>query len=271
MTDGAPENEETSSDHSVLIAGQDLSLHRNDKVILSNVDIEVRKGEIVTLIGPNGCGKTSLVRVLLGLTKADQGHIDRRDELRIGYVPQRLSIDPILPIPVWQFIQLGGGRERGDIFQALEKVGASHLLNSLMHTLSGGELQRVVLARAVVRKPHLLVLDEPAQGVDVSGQLDLYDLLTQLRDELPCSILLVSHDLHFVMAATDRVICLNQHVCCAGKPEMVRQDPEFLRLFGHRTAAELAVYHHHHDHRHDIGGDVLKSGSDADAEGRSDV
>lgn len=252
-----------------LVSLARVDLEFDGKTILDKVSLSVKPAEIVTLIGPNGSGKTSLIRVLLGLVKPTGGDVHRRPGLTIGYVPQRLPVDPILPLSVSRFVALSGARGRDRIEQALARVGASHLIDAQVHHLSGGELQRVTMARAIVRRPDLLVLDEPAQGVDVVGQLDLYDILGHLRAEIGCSIFLVSHDLHLVMAATDQVICLNKHVCCAGKPEAVQRDPEFTRLFGPRAARELAVYTHEHDHNHGLGGEVKPEGHVG--EGQSDV
>jgi zinc transport system ATP-binding protein len=241
----------------VLLELDHVDLAFDGQKILDHVSLSVGTREIVTLIGPNGSGKTSLLRVLLGLVDADRGRVTRREGLTIGYVPQRLEVGASLPLSVARFLSLSGTKDIDKITEALKMVGADHLQNALMHHLSGGEFQRVALARAIVSRPDLLVLDEPVQGVDATGQLDFYDLLSHLRDVIGCSIFLVSHDLHFVMASTDQVICLNKHVCCAGKPEVVRRDPEFLRLFGPRAARELAVYHHDHDHAHGIDGTIV--------------
>lgn len=250
------------ADHdSRLVAAHEVDLIRGSKMILSGANATVRRGEIVTLIGPNGAGKTTLVRVILGLEKPDRGSIFRCPGLRVGYMPQRLVIDPALPMTVRRFVTLAvshrGTFKRTDPLRTLDEVGAKRLVDSSIHDISGGELQRVMLARALVRDPDLLVLDEPAQGVDVTGQADLYRLIGRIRDERGCGVLLVSHDLHLVMAATDHVICLNHHVCCAGRPEAVARDPNYRALFGEQVARAFAVYHHDHDHRHDADGAVL--------------
>jgi zinc transport system ATP-binding protein len=228
--------------------------------LLSGVDVEVFPGEILSLVGPNGAGKTTLVRVLLGVLQPSRGGIRRHPGLAVGYVPQRLHVDPTLPLSVGRFLSIGRRRRDGARpADALAEVGAAHLERALVAELSGGEFQRVTLARALLRDPDLLILDEPAQGVDFNGQLELYTLIERLRDERGCGVLLVSHDLHVVMAATDRVICLNRHVCCAGRPEAVSRHPEYLNLFGHRAAAGLAIYTHEHDHAHDLTGAVVEA------------
>jgi zinc transport system ATP-binding protein len=227
--------------------------------LLSGVDLEVFPGEILSLVGPNGAGKTTLVRVLLGVIEPSRGGVRRHPGLAVGYVPQRLHVDPTLPLSVGRFLSVGRRRRDGARpADALAEVGAAHLERALIAELSGGEFQRVTLARALLRDPDLLILDEPAQGVDFNGQLELYALIERLRDERGCGVLLVSHDLHVVMAATDRVICLNRHVCCAGQPEAVSHHPEYLNLFGHRAAAGLAIYTHEHDHAHDLTGAVVE-------------
>jgi zinc transport system ATP-binding protein len=245
-----------------LIEAQRVGLRIGRHELLSNIDLGLQSGEILSLIGPNGAGKTTLLRVLLGVLEPTSGRVVRRPGLTLGYVPQRLQLDPALPLSVARFLALGRGRRPGD---ALAEVGAGHLEQALMAELSGGEFQRVTLARALAREPDLLLLDEPAQGVDFAGQLELYALIEQVRDRHGCGVLLVSHDLHVVMAATDRVVCLNRHVCCAGRPEAVSRHPEYLALFGARAAAGLAVYSHAHDHHHDLGGAVLADGEPADA------
>jgi zinc transport system ATP-binding protein len=241
---------------SVLIAAHGVTVRIGRGELLCAVDLEVRAGEVVSLIGPNGAGKTTLIRVLLGLLPPSAGRTWRQPGLVIGYVPQRIHIDPILPLTVRRFLTIGGGRKL-ELTHALAAVGARHLTGSSMHELSGGELQRVVLARALVRDPGLLILDEPAQGIDFSGQLELYALIERIRDERGCGVLLVSHDLHVVMGATDRVVCLNRHVCCSGEPETVSRHPEYLGLFGPRAAAGLAIYTHDHDHAHGLAGEVV--------------
>ncbi|MHA1537983.1 MAG: ATP-binding cassette domain-containing protein, partial [Alphaproteobacteria bacterium] len=228
-----------------------------------HVDIAVSPGEIVTLIGPNGAGKTTLIRVLLGILKPSGGVVHRRPGLKIGYVPQRVSPDPVLPLTVERFLTLGARAGGGRVARALDETGIGRLRKRPLDVLSGGELRRAVLARALMREPDLLILDEPVQGVDFGGQIALYELITSLRTRRGCGVLLVSHDLHLVMAATDRVVCINRHLCCAGHPEAVTRHPEYLELFGSR-AGDLAVYTHDHDHEHDLSGRVVPPpGNDA--------
>ena len=225
--------------------------------VLQDVQLSVKPGEIVTLIGPNGAGKTTLVRAVLGLLKPDTGSVWRKPKLRVGYMPQKLHVDATLPLSVLRFLRLVPGVTRADVQAALAEVGAEQVIDSPLQSISGGELQRVLLARALLREPELLVLDEPVQGVDVAGQAELYRLITQLRDRHGCGVLMVSHDLHLVMSTTDQVVCLNRHVCCSGHPEQVSFDPAFVELFG-EDAKSLAVYTHHHDHEHDLHGAVVK-------------
>ena len=241
-------------DPTALISVRSLGFRRNGRDILSNVDLDVRPGEIVTLIGPNGAGKTTLVKLVLGIERPDRGQIQKSAAMRIGYVPQRFEIERAIPMTVARFLALGQAASSADIAATLKDVGAERTLNQQVSQLSGGETQRVLIARALLRNPTLLVLDEPARGVDFVGEADLYDLIGRLRDERGLGVLLISHDLHVVMAKSDRVICLNGHVCCSGKPETVAQHAEYARLFGPHAANALGVYLHHHDHEHDISG-----------------
>jgi len=245
-------------DENFLINASNISLEIEQRQILNNISLQVAKEQIVTLIGPNGAGKTSLVKIVLGLVQPSSGTVTLRKGLRVGYMPQRLHIDPSMPVSVDRFLKLAVNANRSEIGGVLKEVGASALLNSQLHSLSGGELQRVLLARALIQAPQLLVLDEPVQGVDVNGQAELYRLIENIRIRHKCGILLVSHDLHLVMSATDEVICLNQHVCCHGHPEQVSNDPAYLELFGKKDAETLAVYTHHHNHSHDLGGDIVE-------------
>ncbi|NVZ80219.1 zinc ABC transporter ATP-binding protein ZnuC [Pseudomonas yamanorum] len=224
--------------------------------VLDNIALSVEPGQIVTLIGPNGAGKTTLVRAVLGLLKPDSGSVWRKPKLRVGYMPQKLHVDPTLPLSVLRFLRLVPGVDRARAQSALKEVGAEQVIDSPVQSISGGEMQRVLLARALLREPELLVLDEPVQGVDVAGQAELYSLITRLRDRHGCGVLMVSHDLHLVMSTTDQVVCLNRHVCCSGHPEQVSGDPAFVELFG-KNAQSLAIYHHHHDHAHDLHGAVV--------------
>ena len=242
-----------------LISARGLTLVRQQRTLLDAIDFDIRAGEIVTVIGPNGAGKTTLVRVLLGLLKADRGEIRRRPGLRLGYAPQQFNIDRAIPMTVERFLQLGGERGHDGIVGALDEVGAIRVRQQQIASLSGGELQRVVLARALLREPHLIVLDEPVRGVDYAGEAELYGLIARLRDDHGLGVLLVSHDLHIVMARSDRVVCINGHVCCSGVPQSVARDPEYARLFGPEAAQAVAIYSHAHDHRHDLAGHALAS------------
>jgi zinc transport system ATP-binding protein len=248
-----------------LIEAQTITVRIGRHELLSAVGLTVHAGEIVSLIGPNGAGKTTLIRVLLGVLRPTEGMVRRRPGLVLGYVPQRLRVEPVLPLTVERFMTIGVPRRRAALQAILAEVGADHLRCAMMHELSGGEFQRVVLARALLREPDLLILDEPGQGLDFSGQLETYALIEQIRDRHGCGVLLVSHDLHIVMAATDRVLCLNRHVCCSGRPEAVSRDPAYVALFGPRAAAGLAVYAHEHDHAHDLAGEVVKPDDRAQA------
>lgn len=252
----------------ILVEARGLGLSVGGRTVLDHVDIAVARGQIVTIIGINGSGKTTLLRALMGVIAVDHGTVRRRPGLRIGYAPQRLAIDRTLPMTVARFLRLGTRAGHDAMAQALSDVGAAGLANSQLAVLSGGELQRVMIARALLREPDLLVLDEPMSGIDVSGQGDLYKLIGDIRDRRGCGILLVSHDLHLVMAATDLVVCLNHHVCCTGQPHAVVQDPEFIALFGRAAAETVAVYQHHHDHAHDAAGEVVPLAGAPDATNR---
>jgi zinc transport system ATP-binding protein len=244
----------------LLAEARGLGVRRGGRWIIKGVDLSVRRGEIVTLIGPNGGGKTTTAKALLGLIDADAGHVRRARNMKIGYVPQRFALDWSLPLSVERLMTLASPQPAGRVQEALERVGARHLMGRQIQNLSGGEFQRVLLARAIVSMPDLLVLDEPVQGVDYTGEIALYELIRRLRHELGCGILMISHDLHIVMAETDSVVCVNGHVCCSGTPEHVIGDNEFKRLFGTRGASALAIYHHDHDHAHDQCGHVVPMG-----------
>jgi zinc transport system ATP-binding protein len=238
-----------------LISANGITVRYGERTVLDGVDLSVAPGEIVTLIGPNGSGKTTFLRAVLGLIRPDQGAVSRRPGLTIGYVPQSVEIDRTLPLTLRRFVMLGGGNAK-QLDAAAEEVGIGHLLDRSFHDLSGGEAKRGVLARALLREPDLLVMDEPTANVDVAGQAEFYDLIRRIRDRRGCGVLLVSHDLHLVMAATDHVVCLNTHVCCSGRPDSVTRNPEYLALFGHRVAETHGLYTHDHDHSHDISGEA---------------
>ena len=240
-----------------LIEVRDVSLRLGDTDVLQHVDLTLRPGEILTLIGPNGAGKTTLLRVALGLTKPTSGQVTRKRGTTFGYVPQRFAVDPTLPLTVGRFLSLPRRRTRAQVADALTEVGVPEAVDRELPTLSGGEFQRVMLARALLRRPDVLVLDEPLQGVDVTGQVALFELIAQLRRAHGFAVLMVSHDLHLVMRQTDHVLCLNHHVCCRGEPASVSRDPHYQRLFGTQAARALAVYSHAHDHEHDAHGNVV--------------
>lgn len=233
-----------------LITMQGVTMVRHGHAILDKVDVTVAPGEIVTLIGQNGAGKSTLVKVALGLVRPDSGTVTRKRNLRIGYQPQRLAMDAALPLSVRRLLTLTHQQPIARLREALVQVQMEHRLDASVHTLSGGEMQRVLLARAILRDPELLVLDEPAQNVDMTGSIEIYRIIANLRRRIGCGVLLVSHDLNIVMAQTDRVYCLNGHVCCSGLPADVSRDPAFLRLLGPDAAGTLTIYPHVHDHVH---------------------
>lgn len=236
-----------------LIEAHGLSVRYGRQTVLHNVDLSIEPGEIVTIVGPNGSGKTSLVRALIKAVAADRGTVRHAPDLRIGYVPQQLGIDRTMPITVASFLTLAGHSSTSDLDAALRMVGADNLLKDQLSELSGGQFQRVILARAILRRPNLLVLDEPTKGLDQSGVAEFYRLIDALRRDLNAAVLMVSHDLHVVMRASDRVICVNGHICCEGAPTQVSQTPEYRALFGADAAGTLALYRHEHDHTHDDG------------------
>ena len=235
-----------------LILLDNVSVEIKHQKILHNVSLSINTNQIVTLLGPNGAGKSTLVKVILGLMPYTSGKITRLDNLTIGYVPQSIKLNPTLPITVKRFMCLNKQLNNKNILNILSMVKAEYLIDKSMHQLSGGELQRVLLAQALAKRPQLLILDEPTQGVDVNGQVLLYDLISNAKTQFNCGILMVSHDLHLVMAKTDEVICLNHHICCSGTPASVSNDPEFISLFGQQGASQIAVYKHHHNHQHDL-------------------
>ncbi len=248
-----------------LLSAENISFSKNQKLILHDVSLQVKAQEIITLIGPNGAGKTSLIRILLGLRQANSGHIHKAPDLRIGYVPQSITIPQVMPLRVVDFLALsqpgiflGQEKIQQKIQLVLGELDIAGLYGTAMQKLSGGEMQRVLLARALLKNPQLLILDEPAAGMDVIGQQTLYNTIRNIRDTHRCGILMVSHDLHLVMAATDRVVCLNTHVCCTGHPDDVSEHPEYLKLFGSALSG-LALYSHHHDHEHDMHGNIISS------------
>lgn len=235
----------------VLIATRGLDVDYGAVAALRGVDFEVEPGEIVTLIGPNGSGKSSLVRALLGVVRPKAGQVTRRPGLRIGYVPQKLAVDARMPLTVARFLSLPDRRRPDEIAVMLARVGVSGLERRQITALSGGQLQRVLLARALLSDPQLLILDEATQGLDQPGTAAFYELIEQVRRETGAAILMVSHDLHVVMSASDRVICLNGHICCQGQPRVVTAAPEYRALFGLGTHGTMALYRHKHDHDHD--------------------
>ncbi len=237
-----------------LIETENLGLTYNGRQVLHHVDFAIQGGEIVTIVGPNGSGKSSFLKCLIGAVQPTEGHIRRKPGLRMGYVPQKLHLDQAFPMSVDRFLRLAAKSTASERAAMLKRIGVSDASGWQMAALSGGQLQRVLLAHALIGKPELLVLDEAAQGLDQPAVAGFYRLIEDVRRELHCAILMVSHDLHVVMSASDRVICLNGHVCCEGTPTVVSEAPEYQRLFGHGTEGALALYQHHHDHDHDHAG-----------------
>lgn len=236
-----------------LIATEGLSVRLDGKPVLERIDLALEPGEIVTIVGPNGSGKSTLLRALIGAVRPAAGRVRRGPGLRIGYVPQRLHVDPSLPMTVRGFLNLPRRVARGEAEAALARTGVAHLAGRQVSDLSGGQAQRVLLARALMQAPQVLLLDEPTQGLDQPGSAAFYTMIEQIVTETGCAVLMVSHELHVVMSASDRVICLNGHICCAGTPEHVSSAPEYRALFGAGTHGALALYRHDHDHSHEPG------------------
>jgi zinc transport system ATP-binding protein len=234
-----------------LVSAETLSAGYGTDAVLRNVSFAIEPGEIVTVVGPNGSGKTTLLRALIGALRPSAGRIRRKPGLKIGYVPQKLHIDPTLPMTVERFLRLPGRSARATCARALERAGVPDLLGRQMAGLSGGQFQRVLLARALIETPDLLLLDEATQGLDQPGSAAFYTQIDRVRHETGCAVLMISHELHVVMSASDRVICLNGHVCCEGTPAVVSAAPEYRALFGTGTGGALALYRHDHDHAHD--------------------
>ena len=247
-----------SLENSTLVKLNNAGFKQNNKWLVEGVSLTVEKGKIVTLIGPNGSGKSTTAKIALGIYKNIEGSVEKYTN-KVGYVPQKISIDWTLPLRVHDFMLLTENIKDEAIDEALNLTGVIHLKNKNLGNLSGGEFQRVLIARAISKKPELLVLDEPVQGVDYTGEIALYELIKRISDTLNCGILLISHDLHTVMTATDHVVCLNGHVCCSGTPMDVAKNNEYKTLFGEQASQILSVYEHKHDHVHSDKGEIKKN------------
>ena len=247
-----------STENNILVKLNGVGLKQNEKWLVKGVSLKVEKGKILTLIGPNGSGKSTTAKIALGIYKNIEGQVEKFTN-NIGYVPQKISIDWTLPLRVKDFMLLTDNLKDDALDEALTLTGVKHLKDKNLGNLSGGEFQRVLLARAISKKPELLVLDEPVQGVDFTGEIALYELIKKISEKLNCGILLISHDLHTVMTATDHVVCLNGHVCCSGSPKDVARNNEYKALFGEQASQTLSVYEHKHDHEHSNDGEIKKN------------
>jgi zinc transport system ATP-binding protein len=238
----------------LLLSAHNISYSTAQKLILDRISFELYRGQITTIIGPNGAGKSTLTSIVNGLIENYSGTLERLPGLRIGYLPQKVYVNTLMPLSVERMLRLTRSVADSELDDALDQADVAYLKNRQVQTLSEGELKRVLLARTTLGKPDLIVLDEPTAGVDVTGEIKMYDLISEFRQQLGCAVLLVSHDLHLVMSKTDQVLCLNQHLCCSGLPESVSQHPEYLALFGQQAGDSIAVYTHRHDHVHDVSG-----------------
>lgn len=239
----------------LLVKLENAGVQRTSKWLVKGISFEISQGQIVTLIGPNGSGKTTTAKMILNIMNADEGQITRNTD-KMAYVPQKINIDWTMPLRVIDFMKITNNLNDNQVVESLATTGVDKLLYNQIHNLSGGEFQRVLIARAIAKKPDLLVLDEPVQGVDYNGEIALYNLIKKISVNLNCGILLISHDMHFVMSTTDHVVCLNGHICCSGTPSSVVKNPEYIKLFGEHNSETLSYYQHHHDHSHDNDGSV---------------
>lgn len=258
-----------------LIKVTDLSVRSNRRTILQNINLQIFDSEIIIIIGPNGAGKSTLIKTILGFIKGYTGYVTRSPNLRIGYIPQQTLFPEHIPINVITFLNLNNKNSKvnkhnnninitdttiDNIYQNLglelnHTLNINHLLNKSIHSLSGGELQRVLLTKALLNEPNLLVLDEPTKSIDINGQVEFYNLCASLQKKINCAILMASHDLHFVMSEVNYVVCLNQHICCQGLPESISKEQEFIKLFG-ANLNKLAFYNHRHNHQHNLNGEI---------------
>ena len=241
----------------LLVKLENAGVHRSSKWLVRGISLEINQGQIVTLIGPNGSGKTTTAKMILNIMNADEGMVSGNAD-KMAYVPQKINIDWTMPLRVIDFMKITSSLNNNQINESLVMTGVDKLLYNQIHSLSGGEFQRVLIARAIAKKPDLLVLDEPVQGVDFNGEIALYNLIKEISVNLNCGILLISHDMHFVMSTTDHVICLNGHICCSGSPSNVVKNPEYIKLFGQHNSETLAYYQHQHDHSHNHDGSISK-------------
>jgi len=241
----------------LLVKLENAGVNRSSKWLVRGVSFEINQGQIVTLIGPNGSGKTTTAKMILNILNTDEGLL-RRNANKMAYVPQKINIDWTMPLRVIDFMKITSSLNNTQITESLVMTGVDKLLYNQIHSLSGGEFQRVLIARAIAKKPDLLVLDEPVQGVDFNGEIALYNLIKEISVNLNCGILLISHDMHFVMSTTDHVICLNGHVCCSGTPSNIVKNPEYIKLFGEHNSETLSYYQHQHDHSHNHDGSISK-------------
>ena len=241
----------------LLVKLENAGVFRSSKWLVRGISLEINQGEIVTLIGPNGSGKTTTAKMILNILNTDEGLVTGKAR-KMAYVPQKINIDWTMPLRVIDFMKITNSLNNTQITESLSMTGVDKLLYNQIHSLSGGEFQRVLIARAIAKKPDLLVLDEPVQGVDFNGEIALYNLIKEISVNLNCGILLISHDMHFVMSTTDHVICLNGHICCSGSPSNVVKNPEYIKLFGQHNSETLAYYQHQHDHSHNHDGSISK-------------
>ncbi len=241
----------------LLVKLENAGVYSSSKWLVIGISLEINQGQIVTLIGPNGSGKTTTAKMILNIMNADEGMVSGNAD-KVAYVPQKINIDWTMPLRVIDFMKITSSLNNTQINESLIMTGVDKLLYNQIHSLSGGEFQRVLIARAIAKKPDLLVLDEPVQGVDFNGEIALYNLIKEISVNLKCGILLISHDMHFVMSTTDHVICLNGHICCSGSPSNVVKNPEYIKLFGEHNSETLSYYQHQHDHSHNHDGSVSK-------------
>ena len=240
-----------------LVKLENAGVYRSSKWLVRGISLEINQGQIVTLIGPNGSGKTTTAKMILNILNTDEGLV-KGNANKMAYVPQKINIDWTMPLRVIDFMKITSSLNNTQITESLVMTGVDKLLYNQIHSLSGGEFQRVLIARAIAKKPDLLVLDEPVQGVDFNGEIALYNLIKEISVNLNCGILLISHDMHFVMSTTDHVICLNGHICCSGSPSNVVKNPEYIKLFGQHNSETLSYYQHQHDHSHNHDGSISK-------------